>query len=121
MTVMKGLHLILILERMSGSMYKLWRMHCKMSYLRSYAQLFVVVDCTNRVGTTMPLLNTFICHGATNALINKVFKLLHNLILLEDNNLPLGEGQTLRILKKLGPIYELIHICLKNFLLWANT
>jgi hypothetical protein len=75
----------------------------------------------SRLGATIYLLCAFKIAKAPNRLINKVFKLLHEIILPQGNTLPCSEKEATRMLRKLGLVYDSIHCCPHNCVLFRGN
>ena len=75
----------------------------------------------SRLGATIYLLCAFKVAKAPNSLINEVFKLLHEIILPQGNTLPCSEKEATRMLRKLGLVYDTIHCCPHNCVLFRGT
>ena len=65
----------------------------------------------SRLGAPVALLNAFKTHKALAMLIDKVFKLLSQWILLSPNYLPENKNAATRFLQNMGLPYDLIHAC----------
>ena len=59
-------------------------------------------------------------HGASNALINKLFMFFSRSILPMINSMPISEYSTSKMLRHLGLAYELIHSCIDGYLLFQG-
>ena len=75
----------------------------------------------SRLGATIYLLCAFKVAKAPNNLINEVFKLLHEIILPQGNTLPCSEKEATRMLRKLGLVYDTIHCCPHNCVLFRGN
>ena len=75
----------------------------------------------SRLGATIYLLCAFKVAKAPNSLINEVFKLLHEIILPQGNTLPCSEKEATRMLRKLGLVYDSIHCCPHNCVLFRGN
>jgi hypothetical protein len=68
--------------------------------------------------TTLLILNCCKTHGTTNAFVNELLGLLKRNVLPQPNTLISIEHEVTTILDKLGLTYNVIHLCLKGYILF---
>lgn len=74
----------------------------------------------SRLSAILQILNLQTRHGASNIMLDDLFRVLHDLILPEGNSLPSSWKEAKKVLKTLGMEYQVIHACPRDCMLFRG-